>query len=502
MKHRIILLAIAALAAFEAAAARPRLVVNIVVGSMRAEDLSRYAGNYGEGGLRRLLDGGTVFADSRYDYQQTTTPVSLATLTTGAMPSTHGVIGARWRDYVENDAVELIAGRKGPGPYNLIAPTLAEALLQHEPGAKAVSVATEAMSAVIMAGHGGEAFWLDSARCGWETSPYYAPEVPEWVARSNRERYNLSYITPEWRTLYEKGRYLNTRNWDIVLTGKSRKDKDEPGEGRLKLTSDYDKMLYTPAGNTAVLGFAKQAIAQFKLGDDATPDLLNICLDTPRRISEAYGPESVEVEDMYYRLDRDLADFLTFVFAQVRNGEVLVVFTSDHGTSPSFDTGHEESDRFNTRQFEVIVNGFLNVRYGMGDWVLEYEDKCVYLNHAVPGRVARPLGDGHADELLRERLCPQDAEQLLPPPFGRRHPEPDARLDRGAGALLVVVGVDVRLRHTGSAGILRRRRRAAAHKAPHGHDSRGSDRGTYAGDHRACGIGRRSTAGNNRFVRF
>ncbi len=47
------------------------------------------------------------------------------------------------------------------------------------------------MSAVIMAGHGGEAFWLDSARCGWETSPYYAPEVPEWVARSNRERYNL-----------------------------------------------------------------------------------------------------------------------------------------------------------------------------------------------------------------------------------------------------------------------------------------------------------------------
>ncbi len=268
------------------------------------------------------------------------------------------------------------------------------------------------MSAVIMAGHGGEAFWLDSARCDWVTSPYYAAEVPEWIARSNRERYNLSYITPEWRTLYEKGRYLNTRNWDIVLTGKSRKDKDEPGEGRLKLTSDYDKMLYTPAGNTAVLGFAKQAIAQFKLGDDATPDLLNICLDSPRRISEAYGPESVEVEDMYYRLDRDLADFLTFVFAQVRNGEVLVVFTSDHGTSPSFDTGHEESDRFNTRQFEVIVNGFLNVRYGMGDWVLEYEDKCVYLNHnpdlragieprrgaergghlrhAVPGRVARP----------------------------------------------------------------------------------------------------------------
>ena len=56
-------------------------------------------------------------------------------------------------------------------------------------------------------------------------------------------------------------------------------------------------MLYTPAGNTAVLGFAKQAIAQFKLGDDATPDLLNICLDTPRRISEAYRHQKALVKD-------------------------------------------------------------------------------------------------------------------------------------------------------------------------------------------------------------
>jgi len=136
----------------------------------------------------------------------------------------------------------------------------------------------------------------------------------------------------------------------------------------------------------------------------------------------------------------------------------------------------------------VIVNGFLNVRYGMGDWVLEYEAKCVYLNHnliydrgldlaEVQNEVAifamQFRGVSHAlsatamrTSYFGQRLCPQDAEQLLPPPFGRRHPEPDARLDRGAGALLVVVGVDVRLRHAGAAGILRRRRRAAAHKAP------------------------------------
>ena len=122
-RHRILLLALL-LASSAAAAPRPRLIVQIVVGSMRAEDLDRYAGQFGEGGFRRLTEGGTVYSDARYDYQQTLTPVSLATLTTGAQPSMHGVVGTRWRDYVDNRPVELVAGRQGPGPYHLIAPTL------------------------------------------------------------------------------------------------------------------------------------------------------------------------------------------------------------------------------------------------------------------------------------------------------------------------------------------------------------------------------------------
>ena len=115
MTKKFFLYAIAALGALQSAAAQPRLIVQIVVGSMRGEDLDRYAENFGEGGFRRLTEGGTVYADSRYDYLQTTTPVSLATLTTGAMPSTHGVIGSRWVDYTTNRTVELTAGRNGPG---------------------------------------------------------------------------------------------------------------------------------------------------------------------------------------------------------------------------------------------------------------------------------------------------------------------------------------------------------------------------------------------------
>ncbi|MEG2613140.1 MAG: alkaline phosphatase family protein, partial [Alistipes sp.] len=359
----------------------PRLVVQIVVSSMRAEDINRYAANFGKGGLLRLREGGVSFTDCRYDYQQTTTPISLATLTTGAQPSTHGVIGTHWRDYVENEPVDLIRGKGGISPRNLIAPTLSEALALDSPTSGIVSIAMDPESAVVMAGGAGHAFWMENTHCNWESSVWYDEQLPVWMRISNQERFNLSYLLEQWSTLLDKNQYINKKRYDIVLLPQSKKEERTKRPSTVKLNKEIDCMRYTPAGNSAVLGLAKQVVTQYKLGADKVPDLLNICLDAPRTISEAYGPESIEVEDMYYRLDKDLTDFLTFLDAQAGEGNVIVVLTSDHGTSPSYDSGREVRDRFNIRQFEVIVNSFLNVRYGVGNWVLEYEDKCLYLDH-------------------------------------------------------------------------------------------------------------------------
>lgn len=378
---RILCILLALLTCGATQARPPRLVVQIVVSSMRAGDLERYAPNFSDDGFLRLLRGGTSFAGCRYDYQQTTTPVSLATLTTGALPSTHGVVGLRWRDYVENEAVDLIRGRDGISPRNLIAPTLGETLLLESPDSRIVTVAAEPESAVVMAGRAGHAFWLDTIHCNWTTSSWYDAALPEWIRQFNRERFNLSYLTGEWTTTLDRSKYRNTRQFDIIPQPRSRDERREKRTPELKLTEDLDRMRYTPAGNSAVLGFAKLAVAQYGLGADDKPDLLNICLDAPRRIAEAYGPESMEVEDTYYRLDRELADLLTFLDAQAGEGNILVVLASDHGTSPSYDAGSVPGDRFNMRQFEVILNSFLNVRYGVGNWLLEYEDKCIYLDH-------------------------------------------------------------------------------------------------------------------------
>ena len=381
------------------AAEPPRLVVQIVVSSMRAEDLNRYADNFSDEGFLRLVRGGTFYPESHYDYLHTSTPVSLATLTTGANPSVHGIVAERWIDYVNNNVVELIKDRSAMGidcdagigdcsPRNLVAPTLGESLQQSSPKSLVATVALDPASAVVAGGYTRNVFWMDAPRANWITSSFYAETLPVWARKYNLSREILGYIPFAWELKYPRERYRNSQSTVIDLNKpehlrrkRHRLTSVEPEKPAPNVPSGIERMLYTPSGNAVTLAFAKQLLTQMRLGKDTAPDLLNICLDAPRRIAESYGPESIEVEDMYYRLDQDLEEFLTYVYTLFKPHEVLVILTSDHGSSPSYDFGREACDRFNTRQFEVIVNGFLSARYGPGNWVLEYEDKCLYLNH-------------------------------------------------------------------------------------------------------------------------
>ena len=375
----------------------PRLVVNIVISSMGANDLDRYANNFSSAGLRRIINGGQRFTNASYDYMQTTTPVSLATLSTGATPSIHGVVADRWFDYVGNKEVMLIEDRKeqsvnysgGSGSYsprNLVAQTLSDALAQQHPDSRIATIAVEPLSAIVMAGRSGEVYWMETLQSSWTTSSYYSKELPKWIADYNYQDKNEEYAIKRWTSLLPYDDYHNSQVSVIEgLQSKSNKRiihvQDTP---LAKGTMDdiYYQMCYTPAGNSAMLAFAREVILHNKMGGDAVPDMLNIVLDTPRLISNRFGPESVEYEDMLYRLDRDLESFLSFLATQVATPEqLLIVLTSDHGTSPSYNATSEARERFNVRQAEVITNAFIGSIYGNGDWILGCIDRAIYLNH-------------------------------------------------------------------------------------------------------------------------
>lgn len=390
-----LLVAILLFSATSVLAVKPRLVVNIVVSGMRSSDLERYYDNFDEGGFRRLLNSGLHFNNAQIDYMHTSTAAGLATLATGTVPAVHGVVGDKWWNYIDSSQVSLIADNKshsvrfstGSGnysPHRLTLPTVGDMLLASNTNSKQISVAIDPLSAIVINGHSGAAYWAENNRTHWTTSSAYMHSLPKWVESYNDVNTNRQYELERWTPLRDITKYHNAEVAVVEgIKGRSTKLYTKVNLNLAK--SDIGRMRYTPAGNTQLLEFASSVIAQEGLGKDSNTDILNIVLDTPRYIASVYGPESIEYEDMLYRLDSDLAEFLHYIYAQVSHTEdIVVVLTSDHGTSPSYNpVDGKQRDRFNTRQMEVIVNAFLGAHYGTDDYILGFANNSLYLNHST-----------------------------------------------------------------------------------------------------------------------
>jgi len=81
------------------AAAQPkkiRLVLGIVIDQFRYDYLTRFEDLFGEGGFRRLLRDGAVFANANYTYTPTVTACGHATFMSGSVPALHGIIANEW----------------------------------------------------------------------------------------------------------------------------------------------------------------------------------------------------------------------------------------------------------------------------------------------------------------------------------------------------------------------------------------------------------------------
>ncbi len=373
---------------------KPRLVVQIVVSQMRYDYLEKFGGNFSEKGFKRFINSGISFTDCRYDYMLTGTETSLATLTTGSMPSTHGVVGPAWVDFLMGEKVTLADDAQAYGldcnagvgcysPVNLVVPTLGDRLLDDSPKSHAVTIAQSPSSAVVLGGFTKEVFWCDQSRGRWVSSSHYMARLPEWVETYNAASPAAAFMDAKWELSKPREQYVNSRHSliDVAADGRQKKSKGIAAIFRKETFSrDYPRIYHTPPGNTLMTEFVRKAIVNLDLGQDEHTDLLNICYDTPRLVGEIFGPESMEVEDMFYRLDEELGDLIDFIHSQLGAEKTLIVLTSDHGSSDSYDRTDKPSDRFNIPQFRVVINAFMNTQYGSGDWVLDYYDRQLYLN--------------------------------------------------------------------------------------------------------------------------
>ncbi len=376
----------------------PKLVVNIVVGAMRGGDIDRYKQNFTQQGFLHLADEGLNFTNANYDFQQTITPVSLATLTTGALPSTHGVVGNYWWEYILGDRVDLTHDSQvtnlaynirdyGYSANNLLSPTLSEALIGENPQSQSVSIALEPSSAIIMGGKVGTPYWIDPQTCVWGSSSAFMGSLPGWVVSYNESEEITSKVSKKWVSRYNQDFYANSHHTKLKSrSGGKPYESDALPKARNRAEQQkitYEQLAYTPIGNSVIFDYARKAVDAMALGRDDNPDILNIYLDPSRNIAQRYGAKSLEVEDMYCCLDNEIAMFIKNITQKINPQDLIVVLTSDHGLSSATTDDLEPLGYFNSQQFVVLVNSLLKARYGDDDWVLGYNNRNLYLNHKL-----------------------------------------------------------------------------------------------------------------------
>lgn len=327
----------------------PRLVVGIVVDQMRVDHIYRYWGNFGEGGFKRLVHEGAFQRDAHYDYMPTFTAPGHASVYTGTTPARHGIVANYpWRRelqhswYIANDTTVAPVGTADPNarrsPAQLLASTLADELELRTGGrSRTVGVALKDRAAIMPIGRTGDAaYWYIGGTEGkFVTSTWYRQELPGWLADFNARQLPHAYLDRTWDLALPRERYFGPLPDDNPY-----EEPIAPGARPVlpvnlahlrQAGQDLGLLNFTPWGNTVTTDLAIAAIQGDSLGADPITDLLALSYSSTDELAHLVGQRAIELEDMYIRLDRELARLLSFLDEQVGAGEYTLFHTSDHG---------------------------------------------------------------------------------------------------------------------------------------------------------------------------
>lgn len=328
---------------------RPKLVVGVVVDQMRWDYLYRFQEHYCEGGFMRLLNGGFSCDNTMLDYIPTVTAVGHTAVYTGSVPSIHGITANDFmiertgqKLYCTQDDSESTVGSDSDAgkmsPRNMLVTTVTDELrLSTNFHSRTIGVAIKDRGAILPAGHtANAAYWFDDKSGNFITSTYYMDELPGWVNEFNKADVAGKLLSQKWETLFPISEYvLSTEdNTDYELPSFKGSDPVLPLDlPELFKKKGYNAIRSTPFGNTLTLKMAEAALVNERLGQGEYTDFLAVSLSSTDYVGHQYGINAVELEDTYLRLDRDLAEFFSFLDRTVGEGNWTLFLTADHAGS-------------------------------------------------------------------------------------------------------------------------------------------------------------------------
>ena len=381
--------------------AKPKLVVGLVIDQMRWDYLYRYSELYGPNGFKRLLGQGFSCENTLIPYTPTVTGAGHSCIYTGSVPAINGIVANDWVEretgrpmYCAADtsvrpvgSASLVEGQMSPR--NMLTNTIGDELrLATNFRSKVIGISLKDRGGIFPAGHSANAaYWFDDKTGKWITSTYYTTELPAWVQQYNDRKVPDSLMMTDWNLLYDKSKYIQSTADDKIYERLLESDKSRVFPHKYQSVignKSYNTFRACPYGNTYTFDFAKEIIRNEKMGQGSETDMLCVSASSTDYVGHRFGPNSLEIEDTYLRLDKDIADFLAYLDKTLGRNNYLLFLSADHG-APQTAGFLKEHNYINTGTLSsgtVLknMNRFCNEKFGDSLLVKRIYDFQAYLN--------------------------------------------------------------------------------------------------------------------------
>lgn len=403
---------------------RPKLVVAIALDQFRADYLSRFEAHFGENGFKRLLREGATMT-GHYGHYATYTGPGHALLLSGSYPYVNGISTNKFFNPATSrseamvfDGQATVLGQKvteadmDVSPRSFYGSTVGdELILAQGKQSKTIALATKGRGAILMGGRLGKTYWMNEDTGDMTTSTYYAPALPAWVDTWNKKKLADTWFGKAWDRALPASAYSTAAADDTSSEGGWKglgKTFPHKVDGKLKAPGPdyYEALCATPYANDWELDFAKTAVESEQLGQRGVTDLLAISISATDLAGHDFGPLSQEVQDIVVRTDKQLGDFLDWIYGKLGKEEVLVVLSADHGGVPlpeQLSSFGFSSGRIKKKAIGEAVEKALKDKFGGEKWVVALEDPHIFLDRKKieekklqAGEVERVAGEAAA----------------------------------------------------------------------------------------------------------
>ncbi len=334
---------------------KPKLVVGIVVDQMRWDYLSRYYDQWGNDGMKRLIDEGYSMNNCLINYVPTVTSIGHTSVYTGTTPAFHGICGnnfyldGREVNCVKDTTMQTVGSttKKGQSsPHLLLATTIGDQLRLHTDfRSKVIGVSFKDRAAILPAGRSANAaYWLDNKAGCFVSSTYYMQELPDYVKEVNTRM---------------------AKNKELKKVGE-------------------DVSLYPLCGHLTT-DMAIAALKGENLGKGEATDMLCVSYSQTDAIGHKWGTRGENTDGAYMGLDEDITRLLAALDEQVGRGNYLLFLTADHGGAHNWK--HMQDHKMNggkwmykeyIKQAEAYVAQMLGNKKAVINDMLDFR---IYLNH-------------------------------------------------------------------------------------------------------------------------